>query len=59
MLTGAFAPVSADTKVDHLDSLISYMANDKLPPWFMQVIQGADLLAIDNTQGSGNYKADH
>jgi hypothetical protein len=35
------------------------MANNKLPPWFMHVMQGADLLAIIKTKGSGCRKSDH
>jgi len=59
MWTGAFAPVSAEAAVENMEKLVSDMANDKLPPWFMQVIQGADLLAIVKTEGKEGRKADH
>jgi hypothetical protein len=58
MWTGAFAPVSAKTAVENLGKLVSDMANDKFPPWFMQVMQGADLLAIVKTEGSERRKVD-
>ena len=34
--TGVFAPKSADEAVEHLETLISDMGNDKLQAWFMQ-----------------------
>ncbi len=46
MWIGAFAPSSGDAVIEHLDTLVSDMANDKLPPRFMHAMQGADLLAI-------------
>ncbi len=49
----------AYTTVENLEKLISDMANDKLPPWFMQVMQGADLLAIAKTKGQESRKAHH
>jgi len=38
MWTGAFALVLAETTVKNLEKLVSDMANDKLPPWSMQVM---------------------
>ncbi len=38
---------------------ITEMANDKLPPWFMQEIQGADLLAISKEEGRHGETGDH
>ena len=32
---GAFAVTSADTTIHHLEEFITYMANDRLPPWFI------------------------
>ena len=57
--TGAFAPLSTYTTVENLEKLISDMANDKLPPWFMQVLQGEDLQAIMKTERQGSRKADY
>jgi hypothetical protein len=34
--TRVFAPESADEAVEHLETLINDMANDKPPTWFMQ-----------------------
>ena len=59
MWMGAFAPASADTAIQHLEDFITDMANDKLPPWFMQAMQGADLLAIIKAEARGRLKADH
>ena len=59
MWTGAFAPVSTDTTVENLERLVSDMSKDKLPSWFMQVMQSVDLLAIVKTRGNGSRKADH
>ena len=44
--TGVFAPESADEAVEHLETLISDMANDKLPAWFMQAIQSAENISL-------------
>jgi hypothetical protein len=46
MLMGAFAPRAAETAIGHLENFITDMANDKRPPWFMQAMQGAYLMAI-------------
>ena len=36
MWTGVYAPETADEAVGHLELLLSDMANDKMPGWFMQ-----------------------
>jgi hypothetical protein len=59
MWSGLFALVSAETTVENLEKLVSDMENDKLPPWFMQAMQGADLLAIVKSEGHGGNNADH
>ena len=41
-----FAPKSADEAVDHLEILISDMANDKLPSWLMQATQSSEVIAL-------------
>jgi hypothetical protein len=46
MWTGVFAPPSADEAIEHLEALLSDMANDKMPAWFMQAVQSAELLAL-------------
>jgi hypothetical protein len=46
MWMGLFAPATTDTAIENLEDLITDMANDKLSPWFMQAMQGAELLAI-------------
>ena len=32
--------------MEHLETLISDMASDKLPAWFMQAIQSAEVIAL-------------
>jgi hypothetical protein len=59
MWNGAFTLVFAETTMENLERLVSDMANDRLPPWFMQVMHGADFLAIVETEGNGSRKADH
>ena len=44
--TGVFAPPAADEAIQHLEDIISDMANDKLPGWFMQTVQSAELMAL-------------
>ena len=51
--------MSAEATVENMEKFVSDMENDKLPPWFMHVMQGANLLAILNTEGSEGQKADH
>jgi hypothetical protein len=46
MWTGVYAPETADEAVEHLELLLSDMANDKMPGWFMQATQAADVIAI-------------
>ncbi len=38
MWTGVFAPPLADEAIEHLEALLSDMANDKMPTWFMQAV---------------------
>ena len=59
MWMGAFVPAIAEAAIEHLEEFITDMANDRLPPWFMQVMPGADLLAIIKTAGSRNSVGDH
>jgi hypothetical protein len=35
---GAFAPPSADEAIEWLEKLLTDMANDKMPAWFMHAI---------------------
>ena len=58
MWMGAFAPALADTAIQNLEDFITDMANDMLPPWFMQAMQAADLLAIIKAEARGRCKAD-
>ncbi len=43
---GVFAPPSADEAIEWLEKLLTDMANDKMPGWFMQAIQAAELMAL-------------
>jgi hypothetical protein len=56
---GAFAPDTVDEAIEHLEDMITDMANDRLPPWLMQAMQGADLLAIIKTEGTKSEVGDH
>jgi hypothetical protein len=38
MQMGSFAPDTTETAIENQEDLITHMANDKLPPWFMQSI---------------------
>jgi hypothetical protein len=46
MWIGAFAPKATETTIWHLKDFIIDMANDRMPPWFMHAMKGADLMAI-------------
>ena len=35
------------------------MANDKMPPWFIQAIQGADLIALAKEEQRPGTTGDH
>jgi hypothetical protein len=59
MWMGPFASKAAETAIGHLEDFITDMANDKMPPWFMQAMQGADLMAIIKSKGAAGRKADH
>ena len=48
----AFAPEAAETAIGHLEDFITDMANDKMPPWFMQAMHGADPMAIIKAEGA-------
>ena len=43
---GVFAPEAAEEAVEHLELLISDMANDKMHAWFMRATQDAEVIAI-------------
>ena len=43
---GVFAPESADEAVEHLETLISDMANGKLPSLFMRATLAPEVIAI-------------
>ena len=43
---GVFAPESTDEAVEHLETVIIDMANDKLPAWFMHATQSAKFIAL-------------
>ena len=55
----AFAPATIETTIEHLKDVITNVANDRLPPWFVQDMQGAELLAIIKTEGTRNSVKDH
>jgi hypothetical protein len=59
MWMGVFAPATTDTAIENLEDQITNMANDKLPPWFMQAMQGAELLAIIMEESRRGNKGDH
>jgi len=59
MWMGAFASYTADEAIEHLEDLIMDMANDKLPPWFMHAMQGAELLSTIKTEGVEGEVGDH
>jgi hypothetical protein len=59
MWMGAFAPATMESAIERLDDLITNMANDRLPSWFMQAMQRAELLAIIKTEGRGSLVGDH
>ncbi len=44
--TGVFAPASADAAIEHLEALLTDMANDMMPGWFMQAVQSAEPMAL-------------
>ena len=43
---GVFALEAVDEAVEHLELLISDMANDNIPAWFMRATQAAEVIAI-------------
>jgi hypothetical protein len=57
---GVFAPPSADEAVEWLENLLTDMANDRLPGWFIQAIQAAELMALVKAEAAAEGKAtDH
>ena len=56
---GVFAPTSAEEATKHVEGLISDIANDKVPAWFMQAIQAAGLIAIVKNMAFLGALADH
>ena len=56
-----FAPEAADEVVEHLETLINDMANDKLPAWFMKATQAAEVIAIvkKGSKIDANSSAEH
>jgi hypothetical protein len=59
MWMGAFAPGTAETSIEYLEDLITNMANDSLPPWFMHTIQGADLMAVIKMEARAGRTVGH
>ncbi len=54
-----FAPASAKDATEHLEALISDMANDKTQGWFMKAIQAVVIIAIVKDEPSSGIFADH
>jgi len=55
-----FAPETSDEAVEHLETLLSDMANDTMPGWFMQATQAAYVIAlIKGEKETKVKKADH
>jgi len=58
--TGVFAPPATDEAIQHLEELLSNMANDKLPGWFMQAVNSAELMALVKAEKKTSHTvADH
>jgi hypothetical protein len=43
---GVYAPPAADEAMEWLGKLLTDMANNKLPGWYMHAIQAAELMAL-------------
>jgi len=57
---GVFAPEAAEEAVEHLEHLISDMANDKMPAWFMRATQDAEVIALVKREAEEQERtADH
>ncbi len=55
-----FAPPSADEAIQWMESLLTNMANGRLPAWFMQAVQAAELVAMVKTEAKvAGAVADH
>ena len=59
MCMGAFASRAMETSIEHREDMITDMANDMLPLWFMHDIQGADLMEIIKTEARAGQRTDH
>ena len=46
MWTGVYAPETADEAMEHLKLMLSDMATDKMPGWFIHATKAADVIAI-------------
>jgi hypothetical protein len=55
MWTRVFAPESADEAVEHLEVVLGDMADDKMPPWYMQATQAANVIAIVNGETTTSH----
>ena len=52
--------IPADEAIEWLEKLLTDMANDKLPGWFMKAIQAAGLMALVKTEAARESRvADH
>jgi hypothetical protein len=57
---GVFAPEATDEAVEHLETLISEMANDKLTAWLMRSTHASKVKAIVKREAEADgRKADH
>ncbi len=57
---GVFAPPSAEEVVEWLEKLLTYMANGRLPAWFLQAVHAAELMALVKTEAKREGEiADH
>ena len=55
-----FAPPSADEAIEWLEKLLTDMANARMPAWFMQAIQAAELMALVKAEAAeASGVADH
>jgi hypothetical protein len=57
---GVFAPPSTDKVVEWFEKLLTGMANDMLPGWFIHAIHAAELMALIKAEATAEGKvADH
>ena len=57
--TGVYAPPSTDEVAELLELLVSNMANDNTPPWFMQTVHAADFVALAKAVAQCGMTGDH